>query len=351
MGVVAGVDDYQRRHRWAGLPIAVLYKYFDDQGGYLAALITYYGFVSLFPLLLLFVTILGYVLHGDAALQHRILNSALGQFPIVGQQIGSNIHAAHGSIAAVIVGVLGSLYGGIGVAQAAQNALNTVWAIPKNSRPNPIKSRARSLLLLAVLGVGILLTTGLSGLTTGAQALGGGAAGGIGVRIGAAVLAVALNVVLFITAFRVLTARDVSIRQVRGGAIAAAIGWQLLQTIGTYFVSHKLKGASASYGVFGVVLGLLAFIYLAATLVVFCAEANVVRAKKLWPRSLLTPFTDNVHLTAGDRHAYTSYATAQRNKGFEEVSVDFHPHQVSGGGQPGETTERTDGTDSEEPPH
>lgn len=327
-GLVARVDDYQQRHRWAGLPLAVLYKYFDDQGGYLAALITYYGFLSLFPLLLLLVTVLGFVLHGDPHLQQQALHSALGQFPIVGQQIGDNLRGAHGSILAVVVGVLGSLYGGIGVAQAAQNALNTVWAIPKNSRPNPIKSRLRSLVLLAVLGGGLLATTALTGLTTGARAYASGFVGGAGVRTVATVVAVALNVVLFVAAFRLLTARDVSIAQVRGGAIAAAVGWQVLQMVGTYFVA-QLKSTSASYGIFGVVLGLLAFLYLAATLVVFCAEANVVRAEKLWPRSLLTPFTDNVRLTSADRRAYSSYAAAQRNKGFEQVSVDFHPQDTA----------------------
>src|SRR6185312_7580678 len=155
---------------------------------------------------------------------------------------------------------------------------------------------------------------------------------------GAIVLAVALNIILFVAAFRVLTARDVSIRQVLGGAIVAAVGWQVLQTVGTSLVSHQLKGASASYGIFGVVLGLLAFIYLAAILLVLCAEFNVVRAEKLWPRSLLTPFTDNVQLTPEDRRAYASYAAAQRNKGFEEINVDFHPHDEnqSADEEPGE---------------
>ncbi len=264
------------------------------------------------------------MLPGNPQLQHQVVNSALSQFPIVGLQIGRSVHAAHGSLAAVVIGVLGSLYGGIGVAQAAQNALNTVWAIPRNARPNSIKSRLRSLLLLAVLGIGLLVTTGLSGLTTGSQAS-GSELGGIAVRVGATVLAVALNVLLFIVAFRVLTAREVSVREVRAGAVAAAVGWQILQTVGTYFVSHKLKGASASYGVFGAVLGLIALVHLAALLLVACVEVNVVRAKKLWPRSLLTPFTDNVQLTDEDQRAYTSYAQAQRNKGFEEIHTHFRP--------------------------
>lgn len=324
MGIVAGLDGYQRRHRWLGFPLAVVYKYFDDQGGYLAALITYYGFLSLFPLLLLLVTAMGYVLHGDPTLQAQVLHSALGQFPIVGPQIGNNVHAVHGSIPAVVVGVLGALYGTIGVGQATQNALNVVWAVPKNSRPNPLKGRLRSLGVLALLGVGLLLTTALSGLTTSVEAYAHGTVSDVAVRVGSIVLSMLVNLGLFLTAFRLLTARDVSLAQVRNGAIAAAVGWQVLQTVGTYFVGHKLRGSSEAYGIFGVVLGLLAFIYLAANLVVFCAEANVVRADKLWPRSLLTPFTDNVGLTTQDRRAYRSYAAAQRSKGFQRIRTTFH---------------------------
>jgi len=305
----------------------VLYKFFDDQGGYLAALITYYGFLSLFPLLLLLVTVLGYLLHGNPGLQHQILHSALSQFPIIGDQLGGDVHAAHGSVLAIVIGVLGSLYGGIGVVQAAQNAMNVVWAVPKNTRPNPIKGRLRSLLMLAVLGVGLLLTTALSGLTTGAHAYVSGPVASTGIRLVTLILAVLLNVGLFVAAFRLLTARDVTTRQVLPGAVVAAVGWQVLQAVGTYLVGSKLRGASSSYGVFGIVLGLLAFIYLAAILVVFCAEANTVAAQRLWPRSLLTPFPDDVQLTGPDQRAYSSYAAAQRSKGFQQILTKFRPHR------------------------
>lgn len=87
MSITSRLDGYQRRHPKAGFPIAVVYKYFDDQGGYLAALITYYGFLSLIPLLLLMSTILGFVLAGDPQAQHVVLNSALSQFPVIGQQL------------------------------------------------------------------------------------------------------------------------------------------------------------------------------------------------------------------------------------------------------------------------
>jgi membrane protein len=322
---VTRLDHYQRRHSWVGMPLAVAYKYIEDQGGYLAVLITYYAFLSLFPLLLLLISILGFVLEGDRHLQQQALHSALRQFPVIGQQIGDSVNPIHGSIAAVIAAVIGTLYGGTGVAQAMQHALNTVWAVPKDTRPNPLRSRLRSLVLLLVLGTGLLATTVLSALATSLQTyLGGNGAGRVYIQIGAGLVGAAVNVVLFVVTFRLLTARQVTTAQVRVGAMIAGIGWQVLQLIGTYFISHQLRGASASYGVFGTVLGIFAFLYVAAVLVVFCAEANVVRSKKLWPRSLLSPFADDVSLNSQDRRTYTSYATSQRNKSFEEINVDFH---------------------------
>jgi membrane protein len=321
--VVERLDDYQQRHRWVGLPLAVVYKFSDDQGSYLAALITYYGFVSLFPLLLLLVIILGFALRGDPGLQQQIVHSALRDFPIIGDQIGHNIHSLHGSVAAVVIGILASLYGGLGVTRAAQHALDTVWAVPRTARPDTLRAWARGLALLLLLGTGLLATTALSALTTGADAY--GATVGVGLRVIATLLAVVVNTALFLAVFRILTPRDVVVDQIRTGAIAAAIAWQALQELGTYYLAHELKGTTATYGLFGIVLGLLAWIYIAALMVTFCAELNAVRAKHLWPRSLLTPFTDNVDLTRADKSAYTSYAQAEQHKAFETIEVTFPP--------------------------
>ncbi|MET0577849.1 MAG: YhjD/YihY/BrkB family envelope integrity protein, partial [Ilumatobacteraceae bacterium] len=104
MGVMDGVDRFQRRHPVVAYPIAVLYKFNEDQGPYLAALLTYYGFLSLFPLLLLLASILGFVLQDDPELQARILDSALGQFPIIGDQLATQ--GLQGSAAAVVIGGL-----------------------------------------------------------------------------------------------------------------------------------------------------------------------------------------------------------------------------------------------------
>lgn len=318
MGLVERVDAYQRRHRWFGMPLATVYKFFDDQGNQLTALLTYYGFLSLFPLLLLLVTTLGFVLEGDPDLQQRVLDSALSQFPVIGAQLADDIRSLHGNGLAVVAGVLISVYGCMGVAQAAQNAMNRIWGVSRNARPNPIKGRLRSLFLVVVVGGGLVATTVLSGLIT---------AGFGPVDLVTYLLAVAMNAGLFIIAYRIVTVRPVSVRDVRGGALAAAVTWQALQMAGTALMSSQLKTASVTYGVFGVVLGLLAWIYLGALTFLVCAEANVVRAERLWPRSLLTPFTDKVRLTRGDREAYESYAQTEQHKGFEKVDVTFDQPQ------------------------
>lgn len=321
MDVTGRLDRFQRRHRWAGFPLAVVYKYVDDQGAFLAALITYYGFLSLFPLLLLLVTVLGYALNSDPALQQRVLDSALNQFPVVGDLLGRNLISLRGSIIALIIGIAGTLYGGLGVAQAAQNAMNRMWAVPRNRRPNPLIARLRSLLVLLLLGGGLIVTTALTFVA--GEALAFASALGPISRALSIVGAVAINSVLFTIGFRVLTARDLTVRDVRIGAVGAAIGWQLLQAVGALYVRHVLARVQSTYGVFGVVLGLMAYLLLASNLIVLCVQVDVVRLTRLWPRNLMTPFTDDVDLTEADRRAYSAYPQNERHKGFETVDVDF----------------------------
>ena len=321
MGMASRADAYQRQHRWAGLPLAVVYKFADDQGTYLAAQITYYGFVALFPLLLLLSTFLGYALHGNEHLQRKVLDSALAQFPVIGGQIAENVTSFHGSIPGLVIGMLGCVYGGLGIVQAVQSMLNKVWCVPRDSRHNPVRARLRSLLLIAIGGASVVVTTVLSALGGAADAY--GARVGDSVRVIAIAAAVTLNVGMFTVAFRVLTAHYSTVREIWPGALAAASTWQALQWGGTLLLGHKLKGATETYGLFAIVLGLLAWLYLGAVTTVMCAEFNAVRAWKLWPRSLLTPFTDNVELTPADRRAYTAYAKTERHKSYETIDVCF----------------------------
>ena len=314
--MVGWLDRLQRRSRTAGFVIAVVYKYVDDQGSFLAALITYYAFVSLFPALLLLTTVMGVLLVGHPDLQEQILQSAVAQFPVIGEQLGQPQGLSGGTIG-VVVGIAGALYGGLGVGQAVQNAMDTLWAVPRNDRPDPIRARIRSFLLLLVLGTALIATTILAAISRASESF------GIVATAGIVVMSVLINAGVCLVVFRVATARDVTYREVAPGALAAAIIWQLLQWFGAIYVAHVVTSASATNSVFALVLGLLAFLYLIATSLLLCAQANAVATDRLYPRALLTPFTDNVDLTRGDRKTYIGQAKAQRAKGFQRIDVTF----------------------------
>jgi YihY family inner membrane protein len=261
--------------------------------------------------------VLGFVLPGDPDLQQRLIGSALSQFPIIGDQLTSGTQPLRGSGWGLATGILVAIYGGLGVAVAIQNALDVVWGVPVNKRPNPFLARLRSFLLLGLLGAGVLLTTVLTAVS------GLGEQFGVAGRVGAAVLSTAVNCGLFLVAFRALTAREVTAREVLPGAVLAAAGWQVLQAVGAAYVDGQLRGTNQVYGLFAIVLGLLAWIYLEAVLVVLAAELNAVLARRLWPRALLGPFVEEVDLTKADERSYTSYATSQRYRESEQIDVQF----------------------------
>jgi uncharacterized BrkB/YihY/UPF0761 family membrane protein len=315
-----GVDRFQRRHLVIGFPLAVIYKFVEDQGSYLAAIISYYAFVAIFPLLLLASSILGFLLQGDPTLQAQLLDSALAQFPIVGTQLGRP-EGLQGSTSAMVVGGVVALYGVLGLGQAGQNAMNVVWAVPRNSRPNPLLSRLRSLLLLALAGVAILLIASVGSLGSTVGTLGPEV--GTGLRWALNVGVVLLNAAVLTVLFWLATPDRPSLVSTAPGALAVALMWQGLQFLGGLFVSRVISRVDAVNGTFALVLGLIGLIYVASLMAVLGIEINVLRARKLYPRALLTPFTDNVELTPADRHAYVDYAKAQRHKGFQRVRVTF----------------------------
>jgi membrane protein len=318
--LVDRVDDFQRRHPVVGFPLAVVYKFSDDQGSYLAVVVTYYAFVAIFPLLLIASSVLGFVLQGNPKLQHEVLTSALSQFPIVGTQLGQP-EALRGSTSAVVFGTLAALYGVLGLGQAAQNAVNVAWAVPRNSRLNPVLSRVSSLFLLILAGLTVLAVTLLTSIASHFDVFGPGADRGVGwlLKLGS----VTLNALVLAGMMRLATTHRQSFRSSLPGALTVALLWQLLQSLGGTYVSHVIARVSQVNGVFAIVLGLLALLYLASVIAVVGLEINVVLTRRLFPRSLLTPFTDAVELTEADRRAYADYAKAQRHKGFERVRVTF----------------------------
>ena len=304
------LDRLQQRHRWLAFPAAVIKKFGDDEAGSMAALIAYYGFVSLFPLLLVLVTVLGFVLEGDQKTQDEVLHSTLSQFPIIGDQLQSNVHSLKGSVGALAIGVIGLLLGGLGIVGATQNAFQQVWHIPRKRRPNFLTWRLRGIGLLAVLGVLLVVSTVAAGYVTAQTA-------GTLAVLGGVLIALASNLLLFFAAFRFLSPDEIPTRDLLTGVVFAAVLWQILQHIGGYYVAHVVRHAQETSGLFAFVLGLLAWLYLGGQVTLIAAEINVVRARRLWPRSFTAPLLD------ADRRALTSSAETEERVHEENVEVTF----------------------------
>jgi len=276
-------DAFQQRRPVLAFPVAVWKKFNDDQAGNLAALIAYYGFAAIFPLLLVLATVLNIVLKDNPSLQKDLTDSALAQYPVIGQQIKTQLGSIPGTGLPLIIGAVLLVLGARGVANAMQNALCEVWGIPRKSRPGFPMSQVWSFALLLTVAIGFIVTTFLSGLAGGAGHL----LTGVGATVGAVLVSLVLNVGVFWLGFRLATARLVRWRDLLVGALIAAVIWQVLQVAGGYVVSHQLHRANELYGTFGVVLGLVAWLYLQAEATLWAAEVDVVLAKRLWPISLL----------------------------------------------------------------
>jgi membrane protein len=276
---LTAIDRYQQRRRWLGFVVAVFKRFDDDQGSQMGALIAYYGFFSLFPLLLVFVTVLGFVLEGSPSTQASVLHSTLSQFPIIGTQLQSNVHSLKGSIPALVIGLIGAMLAGLGITGAAQSALNKVWHLPRNRQLGFLAWRVRGVGLLVVFGLLTIVSTVAAGYVT-AQTT-----GIFGVVVGI-VVALAANLVLFFAVFRLLTADEIATRDLIAGIIVAAVLWQILQHVGGFYVERVVRHAKDTSGLFAFVLGLLTWLYLGGQVTLIAAEVNVVRAKRLWPRSL-----------------------------------------------------------------
>jgi membrane protein len=273
-------DEFQQRKPALALPLGVFKKYGEDEGGSMVSLIAYRAFFSLFPLLLLMTTILGFVLAGNEELRKEVVNSTLSQFPIIGNQLRGG--SLKGNGVALAVGVIGSVLAGLGVVLETEQTFNRCWGVPKHAERGFVGSRLRGIGLLVVLGGLAVVSTVVSGLAAGgADFLGAGG------KVAGLLIATLLNLVVFGAVFRLLTTDTVETRSLIPGVVVATIGWEILQVIGGWYISHEVKSASAVYGTFALVIGLLAWIHLGAMSVVLGAETNVVRTRKLWPRSLL----------------------------------------------------------------
>ncbi len=308
---VRRADRFQQRHVVTAVPWAVMQKFGNDQAGGKAALMAYYGLFALFPLLLLLATVLGYALSGNPALREQLIDSALGNFPVIGDQLRSEVHPLEGNNVALVIGIAGTLYGSLGIGFAAQNAMNTVWNIPYVRWPSFPTRYLRTFGVIGLLGLAVLSSTALAAFATAVPH-----------AADVSVLAIAasflVNLGLFLLAFMVLTAEPLRPREVAVGAIIATVFWETLQYIGTWYVTRGLRSASPTYGVFAVVITLLSWLYLGSQLTLWAAEINVVLRYRLWPRSVTQP-----PLTKADRLVLVRLAQMEVRRPEQKIAASF----------------------------
>lgn len=307
------IDRFQRRHPAFGFPYAIIKKYGDDEAGYQGALLTYYGFLSLFPLLIVGTSVIDLLTRHNPAVRDKLLNAISSYLPAIGQSVQESIHNSSKTGIALILSLLITLWGAKGVADALQHALNHVWQVPRPKRPGFPKGPLKSLGLIVGGGLGLVGTAVLSGY-----------AASVTHAAAFTLLSYVVSICLLFCVFTFIMAfgssSKHSFHENFPGAIMAAVGLFILQTVGIVLVKHQLKNATGAYGQFGLVLALLFWLYLQARLFLYAAELNTVKALKLWPRGLIQE-----DLTPADKRALKLYPRREQYlpRDHEDIEVDI----------------------------
>jgi len=304
MGIKEKVDRAQQQSRPAGVAFATFKKFSEDRSSNLASMIAFWGIFSIFPLFLVLVTVLAWVL--PASDRQSVFGDVAKMLPLLDP---SSVSALSGSVLAVVFGSLTVLWSGLGVVRTAQFAFDSVWEVPYHQRPGLVQQTLRSVWVLATIGVGLVLTTLISGFVV--SSANGVSLGALG-RVGGYVLSAALDVGIFLAAFRILTSRSESMREVLPGALLSGLAFFVLQQISALIVSHYLQKAQSTYGHFATIITILWWFYLQAQITLLGAQLNVVLKERLYPRSLV-----DAPQTPADHRVLEAYA-AERT---------YHPRQ------------------------
>jgi membrane protein len=300
---VSRLERFQAKHAVLGFPYAVFRKMGEDQTGNYAALISYYGFLSIFPLLLVLVSLLEIFLRGNPHLQAKILSYATNIFPTFGVQLS---HAVQGKSVGqtgigLIIGIFLTLLGARRMTSSISDALNHLWRVPLSDRSGFPSNFIRQIIMIAVMGVALIITSALTAL------------GGYGVAA-----SLILNIAAFLAVFRLGISRTIPTKSLIDSAVIAAAFWQILQALGSILIKRQLHSLSGVYGTFALVLGLMWWIYFESQITLLAVEIHIVRQLKLWPRSLTEP-----PLMPADKKVYTKYAVGEKRRPEQEINVDF----------------------------
>lgn len=309
--LVRSIDQFQQRYRLTAFVYAVIKKYGEDQAGYQASLLTYYAFLSLFPLLLVLTTLTGVISHSHPALQMSIIHAVTNYFPSLGNQLSSHVTGIHKNGVALFIGILFTLYGARGVAEAFQNGVNHLWRVPRTDRDGFPKSLLKSFVIVLGGGVGLILASTCNGFATSA-----------GHTILFRLVWLFINIVVLFALFcwllNLSLPHHIKLKDIRSSAFTAAIGLVLLQIFGTVLMKRELHNLDAVYSTFATALGLLFWLYLQSQVLFYSVEIAAVHTKRLWPRSL-----DGNPLTAADKKALTQQPAEERVRQDEHIRTKF----------------------------
>jgi uncharacterized BrkB/YihY/UPF0761 family membrane protein len=304
------VDRWQRRVSWAGVPYAVMKKFGDDNANLVVVALAWYGFTAIVPLLLVVTTLFGFI--GAKSIGTGIVKT-LHEFPVIGSNFNpSNPAALHGSTLGLIVGLIGLVYGAQGVTQTAQHAMATVWHIPQTQLTGFLPRLGRSLAGLVTIGGAFIVNAFVTSYATGGTA-------DYVIRIPVLAGLLIINAALYFATFTLLTAKVIGPRGLLPGAILGGVSFTALITVGTGLMTHQLKNASATYGTFGTVIGIVTLLLLLAKLSMYAAELNPVLARRLYPRAL--PMGGDP--TDADLRVLASIAHAEQRRDDQVIGVGF----------------------------
>lgn len=304
------LDLLQQRIPPIAFAVSVWLRYREDRNYEYAALLSYYGFFSLFPLLLVLVTILGWLLRDNQELLDRILATAFTQIPVIGSELARDVTALEGNGITLVIAILVTLWAGLGVVKVAQDAFNNMWGLSIMRRPGFFPKLLRSLGSLVVIGGGFILATIVSGISLASDLP------GLSALLGA-IAVVTVNSLVVLVTFKVLTASAVSFRQLLAGAAIGGLGLWILQLVGTFYINGVVLGAGAVYGSFATVVGLLVWMALVARVLLLAAEVNVVKERRLWPRAF-----EGRNLTDADLRAFEDVSQRDVRRQPDAVRVD-----------------------------
>ncbi|MDQ0379727.1 YihY/virulence factor BrkB family protein [Amycolatopsis thermophila] len=307
-------DAVQQEYKSLSVPVAVIRKFLEDQSTRMAAMIAFWAFFSIFPLFLVLITLLGFLVPDNV--KGDVLGHLRSMLPLLDP---SSIQGLGGSWWALILGLVTALWSGLAVVRATQTAFNAVWELPYHARPSLPRQIGRSVLVLATVGVGLVASTVVTGfVSSGTDLLHVSWLG----RIAGYAIAIVLDIGLFVAAFRILTDREITLRDVLPGAVLSGVLFWIMQTLSSLIISRYLSSAQNTYGTFATVITLLWWFYLQAIVTLLGAQLNVVLKDRLHPRALVGPPE-----TEADHRAYEAYAEERTYHEEERVDTEFPPER------------------------